>query len=380
MATDVSAPGLATPTFVRGAQDSVVTPDIYAAKNGKKPFTPVQDLADKLGMTKDEMMRGGKWATQALPMLQGLYNANKTTAYNRGTMLDRVANMSGGIGRLMKSMPVSNGNMILESIQNSGTMLMSGVKSYRQIMSGDFTPLGKLADLGNELTGSTFFTIEDPDSVAGMLVGTTKELMRYGIPNSVEGLKSRILSSGMQNYYAKEVLPNIIDSSAVRDLKELAGITSSKTLSMINSQAIQDFSDKYVAPVGQTYKDLQATYGDLSEAFSAVNPDWNAKVRQLPTGPDRVLDLTQVMGGSSDFRTVFSQGARAAAPGTVDKFYALATVFEKTSVSKEVGSKFPYTVVQKESEWPKVQADPRLYSQNIPDPRQLEAVALPPLR
>ena len=378
MATDVSAPGLATPTFVRGAQDSVVTPDIYTAKNGSKPFTPIQDISAKLGMTKDEMLRGGKWAANALPMVQGLYNANKTTAFNRGNMIDRVANLSGGIGRLMKSMPVGNGNVILESIKGAGTMLVSGVQSYRQVMSGDWGPISKLADLGNELTGSTFFTIEDPDSVAGMLVGTTKELMRYGVPNSVEGLKARIMSSGMQNYYAKEILPTVIDSSSVKDLKELAGITSSKTLSMINSQAIQDFSDKYVAPVGQTYKDLQATYGDLSEAFSAVNPDWNAKVRQLPTGPDRVLDLTQVMGGSSDFREVLALGAKAAPQGSTDKFYALADMFGKTSVVGQVQSKFPYSVIERESTWPKVQADPRVYSQAIPDPRSIEAVSLPP--
>lgn len=377
MATN-SAPTLATPSFVRGAQDTVVTPDVYTAKAGTAPFTSIQDITKRMGMTPSEALRGGRYMAQQLASLQGLYQAN-TSQFNRGDLLSRAANLSDGIGRAMKGMSLGQGNLILDSVRGAGGMLVNGVKMYRQVMSGDFGPISKLADLGNELTGSTFFTIEDPDSVAGMIAGTTKEMMKYGIPGSVEGLKARLLSTGMQNYYAKEVLPNIIDSSDVQSLKELAGITSSKTLSMINTNAIQDFAGKYIVPAGQTVQQMQAEYGDLMEAFAATNPDWASTVRQWPGATDKVTNITAILGGSQDFKSAVQRGTFGAANGTVDKFLGMSALFKSGSVTQSIQEKFPYTQVKKDSEWPTVQADPRTVTLGIPDPRQIEAVALPPV-
>lgn len=362
------AKGLASSTFLATAKDQLAVKDVYTDVNGKSILTSVENLFSGVDLSFADLLRGGKWLANNVPTVASLARQG-TAVFSAKGLTARILGSSNLATSIFGKLSSSGQAGLLSAFSDNKQLFANVNGLVQRVASTDLTNISAVGGLINQYsTDNAFFKLDDQDSQVGLFAGIIHEATSYGVPNSFAGLTSQITNTNLLGRIANKTLPSITDASDTLSLLSIGQTLGDKNTLAINPSIISEFSFKYTLPPLATNSDGTVAFGHLMNAYNAVDSGWNVCTRNttLPDGSSSAatgINLSSVIGASSDFSSILSQGAKASSDATT-QLLQMASLFSKTTVTDTLKSSFPATLFTPNAIANVVSVDPVLLGSN----------------
>lgn len=377
---------LAQNAWVGSADNSLATADVYSPPGGAAIITDVQNLFQKFDFSISDVLRGGKFiAQEAGAVMAGLRAGLRVagqiqrgvTMLQKGDIMARILGASLVTKGALNALGLAGMDNIASSI-NAGIGAAQGAvgQAVGQVGSQIYAELGgvvqqvdqayaggmqALGECINSLGISANFNINDVGVKVGLYAGLIQTSCGYGIPNSFGSLMASVSDRGMVAQITARVLPSVISSGDVHSLMSIGTTLGARGAYAYNPNIIADFSSSYYLPPPSSNTnqvDYADCFSNLTDAYSAVDPDWATLNRQTTitdaegndlTQNDPAFNLNAITNGSDDFKKVIQQGVTSTTDRT-NNVMALAGVVQQSTVADKLASQFPMTLFEGNSQ------------------------------
>lgn len=342
---------LSSNTWTATAKDTLAVKDVYTGVDGKSVLTSVQNLFSDIGLNLSDVLRGGKWVASQIPLITSLVRSGQAVFDQKG-LIARVMGASNLATGALSRLTAGATDGILGEIKDYGQVYASFNGVVQRVASTDLTNISAVGGLINQWTGQGgLFAADDQDGKVGFVTGLIHECTSYGIPNSFGALASKLENTNLVSQVANRVLPSVISASDVSSLKSMAFTLGDKAVTAMNPSTISQFSSTFTMPPESTAADNASAFESLIDSYSTVDSTWNINVRNTVAGAAQTLNLSKIMNGSSDFKTVINQGSMAAIapqdPSAVNpQLFQLATKLSSPDPVSTLMQQFPTTLYQ----------------------------------
>lgn len=367
---------LASNTFVATAKDAVAVKDAYQI-GGSSVITSVKDLSERAKTAISDAARGGKWVQSQIPALTSLYRQGQAIASTKSVTARLVA-ASKLTNQLLAKVPAGTMGKIMDYMPDvSGvTATIGGVS--RQISAEVLSEARALGALINGVTDDAMFAIKDAGSMVGFISAVMQECVALGLPDVVSVMMGILdEDTHAQTQVTAKTLPQIIASSDLSGLRHMAETSGDKVLLEYQPTLLADFSSVFRLPnqisdatptatvlngvvsVSTGGVNAEAVFGDLRTTYRAVDSEWDTVVRVTDNGPRRTLNLTSLIGGTSDLQKTIKQGV-ALSTDPQERLYLCAAGLTQTTVSDSIKRAFPSLVTSDGTTSANATTDPSL--------------------
>jgi hypothetical protein len=382
---------LAPNAWVGAADNKLATADVYAPPGQPAVITDIQNLFQQFNFSIADVLRGGKYiASQAGAISRDI------KMLTSGDILSRVLGASALTKTALNALGVAGLGNIANTI-NSGINMAEGAVGaavgsvaneiyadlggvVQQVSSAAASGLSAVGACINSLGVSASFSLADNGAKVSLFAGLIQTASGYGMQNSYGSLIASISDRNMIGQITMQVLPNIISASDTSSLRSIGITLGARNAYAYNPNLLANFSSSYQTPTAASFgqpTDYSGAFTDITDAYSAVDPNWSQYTRPttvtdpdtgaVTTQPDQAFNLNTIMNGSSDFQQVVTQGVTST-PDRTNNVMALATAIPQTSVASQLATQFPLTVFSGNSQAANVTQDPLAIAQGAPPP------------
>jgi hypothetical protein len=368
---------LASPSFLTGPQDNLVTVDVYTGTSGGI-VNSIKSLEAKYNVDLIGMLRAGAAAAQLVPVIEGIANGkllmNPQAALARLlTASNRLVAAVGGSSLNSAFSALSSG--VQSAIGEAGQVLgqieatVGGV--VNTIVNG---AVGDIQALGAVINGfandAGAFLMVDTQALAGMAAGVINQCAAYGISGAFEHMVKNITNPYVLNSIVAQTLPSLIRTGDLTSLQSLSMIASSVGISAVNPSLLPSFVQSYNrsligSAIQRTPYQDGATYVQMMATFNTADPTWNVSTRSSDGDDDDAVDISSLLGGTDDFTGVLASGVMNSSD-PVEQMNGLATVYQPSDVDTDLKAMYPTTYI-----------DPALRSTDVPTEPEQAAAATP---
>lgn len=367
----MSSGALANPGFLTGPGDNLATVDVYSG-TAAGIINSIQSLAARYDVNLIGMLRAGAAAAQLLPLVQGVANgqllmnpqatiARILTASNTLVQAATGGTINSAFSALSPSIQSSIGSsaQVVGSVQTSVGGVVSSIANGA---IGDIQSLGKLI---NSFSASSPFLMIDNQALGGTAAGVINQCANLGVSGVFQSMVSQITSPTVLSAIVKQTLPNLVRAGDLASLQSLASVAGPAGIAAVNpgviSQFVQTYNRTTSGNVTQATPALDSTtYTQMMSVFNTAAPSWNVCTRTSSGTDDNAIDLSSMIGGTSDFNSALAAGvANTADPD--EQLYGLATTCPATDVDTLLKNMYPGSYI-----------DPALRTSGMPvDPSQV---------
>lgn len=354
---------LAKSTWVATAKDDLAVKDAYDI-DGSSVITSVKNLMDASDLSFTDVLRGGKWVANQVPLLTQLVRQGAYTFTAKG-LTARILGASNLAMTAMSGLSSKAAGNILGMVSQDKQLFAAVNGVVRRVAATNLSDISSVGRLINGITGNpTLFSVQDQDSQVGLWAGIIHEASALRIPNTWQQLTSSITNRNMLAQIANKTIPGVLRRADALTMRDMASTLGDKSLLSLAPNALQDFGAYYSLPELSTSKDISTEFANIKEAFTAVDSTWDMDTRETDDGPVETLNLTSLMSMSPDMRRVFTQGAREATAGSREQLYALANILPPISVKDSIAKSFPQTLFRPNQINTNNVVDPQIASEN----------------
>jgi hypothetical protein len=352
----MSSGTLAAPGFLTGPADSLATVDVYSGTAGGI-VNSIQSLAAKYNVNLIGMLRAGAAAAKVLPLVQGvangqlLMNPQNTIARLLTASNTLVQAVSGGgtinsaFSALSPSLQASIGSsaQVVGSVQTSVGGVVSSISNGA---IGDIQSLGRMI---NTFSGSSSFMMIDNQALGGVVAGVINQCASLGVGGVFQPLVSQISNPAVLSAVVKQTLPALVRTGDLASLQSLAAIAGPAGIAAVNpgvvSQFVQTYDRTGSGSVTQATPALDSTtYSQMTSVFDTAAPSWNVCTRTGAGTSEDAIDLSSIVGGTSDFNSALASGVASTTDPSL-QLYGLAAASPVTSVDSLLKSMYPTTYI-----------------------------------
>ena len=264
-------------------------------------------------------------------------------AVSSGDVFSRITAGAPALKAALGAAGISSPEALTKYIDTAATIGTKVGGVYREVKAVDFNSVDAAGKLLAKYTGDNeLFKVADAGASGALALGVINACVSNGIPNSVPAVLGIFSEDGALNKVVGGALPLTISKSDYECLNDLTDAVGSNVLKAISPTIAADFASAFNKPL--YWKD--GKFKDLSESLSNADYAWNVG----SIASETTVDLTTVINGSDDFKSVVTEGAittpNAEGKITTDQtMLAFGTVFNKTTVESELKTTFPLTVV-----------------------------------
>jgi len=356
-------PQLAKPTFLSGAQDDLAAADVYSRTTGSV-INRIQSILGADNIDLSAVLRGGDFLLKQLPIITGLTSGGGLIL-NKENLVARLIASSATLSRSITNLTGDLSNSLVAQVglnlPNAGEVYSKVGDVVQRVSAASISSVSSLGAMINTVTGqSNLYSIVDKDAMVGLYTGVVREATRFGIPNTFNSLMQGVTDPYIVSRVASQVLPQMINSSDTAGIYAMTQRVAPGSLTMGYPSALGDFTSKYRAPAGAVDSNRPAEFQTVMNTYSAVQPDWNTCKRPTTAGVSQAVDVTRLQGGTPSFKQMIAAGVMSTTnPDT--KLYAIASLFQPTTVDRELRAQFPRTVLAGNNRQRQVVLDPRSF-------------------
>lgn len=222
---------LAATTFFGGSKLNPARLDAYTAA-GNGVYNKIVDIANKLGIDPNGLMRGSEWVKNNLPAIKGVVSAGKTLV-NGGNLTAQIA---AGTSLFKEGLPMLAGAIPANITSSIGNMLTTHADTIvklgdvAQRVSGvDLNNLSAVGGMLGSLTGAGgAFEIKDKDSIIGVMSGLAVEGCKAGIPGAISAVLGSTPTRDILQSCMSNVMPELVKLGNLGNLTEVGDFCKSK--------------------------------------------------------------------------------------------------------------------------------------------------------
>ncbi|WP_321949538.1 hypothetical protein [Paraburkholderia sp. J10-1] len=346
---------LASTGFLTGPGDNLAAIDVYSGTAGGI-INSIQSLAAKYDVNLIGMLRSGAAAAKLLPLVQGV--ANGQLLMNPQNAIARILSASNTLVQATSGGSVNSAfsalsSSIQASIGTAAQMVGSVEASVGSVVSGitngaigDIQSLGKLI---NSFSGSSPFMLIDNQALGGVAAGVINQCASLGVSGVFESMVSQITSPTVLSAIVKQTLPGLVRTGDLASLRILAAVASAAGISSLNPSAISQFVQTYSRTaygcINQATPALDSsTFTQMLAVFDAAAPSWNFCTRASQGVNDSAIDLSSIVGGTSDFTSALAAGV-ANTTDADTQLYGIAVTCSATDVDSLLKSMYPNSYI-----------------------------------
>lgn len=346
-------PPLATPSFFTGPNDNLAVANAYQQAGGI--VNAVKDLVSNLGISIPDVLKGGKALASLLPIVTGVKNGSLLT--NPTSLITRLLASSNQITSAFKFLGPDMQAELLAGLKTVGPVAITLGNLTQQIKVTNFDNLNSVGNLISSFTnGAVGLNIVDKDSIASVIGGIVRQAGSFGMMGTYGAIITGINDAEILTKAAGIALPSVIKTGDVQSLSQMAQTVSSGALTLMNPSALNQFASAFnrLTNVGGDAVNASMfdtkTFSQVVETFGQVNSAWNTCTR----GNSQFTDITSLMGASTDFSSMITNGVKRLPAGDAQQDYALASLYGPQDVALSISAMFPNVVQTQNSSSPKV--------------------------
>lgn len=278
--------------------------------------------------------------------LRGVVKAVKTVndlkkAISNGDTFARIAAGAPALTKALAACGISTPAALAKYVDQAASMSAKVGGLVREVKAVDFNSVDAAGKLLAKYTGDNdLFKIADAGATTATALSVIHACVSNGIPNSVPSVLGVLSEDGELHKVLGGSLPVVISKSDFETLNDVAD-AAGNGLKLFSPTIAEDFTASFSKPL--YWKD--GSFTSMSNALSNADPAWNVGSISSET----TIDLTNVINGSDEFKTVVSDHAPTT-PDTNGKvtteqaMLVFGTSFQKTTVETELKKTFPLTV------------------------------------
>lgn len=289
---------LASTTFSTKADETLAALDAYAAK-GSGVVNAIKDIRGALDYDALAGLKGGNLG-------EGLSFLSKTSI--EGLKVDKEALTKGLLGSnseligSLRSLPnlVQSEILKVQGTISDITATVNGVQAT--IKNADLNTLQGVGDLINKISKTTLpYSFTDKSGLVTLGSNLIKEGNRLGLPDVYKTITSGISDKGIVLGITKLLLPNVISTSNINALLNIANSPVVKQITKISPSFVGDFVKNFTLQVGTLQSDHPAILKSIGESLTKLDARWKTTVQ----GNDDITDLSAVAACSPDMDKLF---------------------------------------------------------------------------
>lgn len=326
--------------FSTGPKDSLAAADVYKA-NGSRNINSVQELSNQAGVNLTSILGQKTGNNQALTGL--LVKIAGNVKVDTSILRDRIQGGMSSVKGSFSDLSDSTKSLMTSSLgDGTGSFQVKMGDKIGVVDSTQYSDINSFGSFINDYTGTTDFSVLDQDATASLISGSVVQASNFGIPNAYSSLTNGIEDDGVMCRVVNQTVPSLVANGDIDTLHDMSSSRSGKAMGAIFPNFAGDFARSFQYPMnrGQTKADA---FSKLIGTLTNVNPTWNQTPRQK--GGDIALNLLTLLGASPDFKAAVAIGISVIPDNDPMKNYALASVYQPTTVEAEVRRWFPRVVL-----------------------------------
>lgn len=344
-----------TGLWAKGADEKLAAVDVYMDPNSGvlSNIPALQSSLDTVGNSLKSVKGMVANVQNALKIAQDL-----KSSLTAGSVLDRINNSTGLINSTLTKAGIDTSTIMKYVDQGKAlaVKIETGINNAKDFKEGlqamKFEDYVDVCDAIGKMVGiEGLHTVVD----LGMEIATsTVVLKKYLGAGGDDALTYQAVMDTMsdvtnQPKVVSNLLPTVLTQSKLYTLRAMNQSLGSGVLLGIQPDVIRRFAATFVKPTFSSFEAGKSYYKDVIDTFYEIDPKWNqANWGQIGEDVNPViLDLSELMGASADFKSMVGTYALSTAhgitltPSTHDKLAMLITLLQNNTVKNRMNTHFP---------------------------------------
>jgi hypothetical protein len=332
---------LAQTFFATGPDNSVAAVDVYQS-NGQSVVNSIQPVASKSTLDLGLSMGGTSLSNVFLTKPPRLGNSSIGDPTDRMmcSITDSEPSFTSSLKSAYRSIDTKSALNIAQGFKSGRGLSANIGGSTFNLKGANYGAANSIGQFMNVMTNNPqFFKLTDRDGKASLLGGVIREGTRLGIPNLIGTLGQNNLDRRTKQNILLSALPNIVQSGKTLFMKDASGLSTASSIPRMYPSYTRDFGRNYSPPTN-VFSNPDKEFTDFMGAADLIKPGWDRKM----IGNTNALDMTQIMGGNSDFKRMISVGSAALPVNDDRKMLGMCKIYDQPQdVMSSLKYSFPKT-------------------------------------
>lgn len=274
----------------------------------------------------------------------GDFNQIQSVFKSNGNILDKLGSVSGLTRGVLSNLNIPKDSTLFKDILNSKDMIVSIAEKGRLIKDVDWGNISSIANVVSEFTGTKdLFKITDLGAQGAFASELLNECIKNGFPNSFEKIAGAIGNTTLVKSIVSDVLPSIISTSDLSNLKGIVNFFSKGELNSLFPGLVDNVSRFYKRNWFDFDTDDVTRFGQFNDTMDSLDDNWWRTYRATT----QISSVERIINGSDAFKNMYHTGLQVNNKSAKDRAtLAVIKVVRPTTVMRELRKHFPDTVIK----------------------------------